>query len=249
MSAASDKPDVLADQEPVAGFRHWMAHNAWRFVLLFAGVLLPLAGFVALADEVHEFESFHFDAPLLWKMHGLHSPGLDQFFTLLSKLGYEWFLIPADVLIVLALLWRKRWREASFVAISFVGSALLNLGSKQFFQRDRPSLWESIAPESTFSFPSGHAMGSMTLAVTVALLAWNTRWRWPVLVLAPGFSVLVSVSRVYLGVHYPSDILAGWCAALVWVVGCFLVMFRRRHPWRHRPRAGVSAAQADRDGV
>ena len=249
MSAASDKPDVLAGQEPVAGFRHWMAHNAWRFVLLFAGVLLPLAGFVALADEVHEFESFHFDAPLLWKMHGLHSPGLDQFFTLLSKLGYEWFLIPADVLIVVALLWRKRWREASFVAISFVGSALLNLGSKQFFQRDRPSLWESIAPESTFSFPSGHAMGSMTLAVTVALLAWNTRWRWPVLVLAPGFSVLVSVSRVYLGVHYPSDILAGWCAALVWVVGCFLVMFRRRHPWRHRPRAGVSPSQADRDGV
>lgn len=249
MSAASDKPDVLAGQEPVAGFRHWMAHNAWRFVLLFAGVLLPLAGFVALADEVHEFESFHFDAPLLWKMHGLHSPGLDQFFTLLSKLGYEWFLIPADVLIVLALLWRKRWREASFVAISFVGSALLNLGSKQFFQRDRPSLWESIAPESTFSFPSGHAMGSMTLAVTVALLAWNTRWRWPVLVLAPGFSVLVSVSRVYLGVHYPSDILAGWCAALVWVVGCFLVMFRRRHPWRHRPRARVWPSQADRDGV
>ncbi|AHY59454.1 phosphatase PAP2 family protein [Stenotrophomonas rhizophila] len=249
MSAASDKPDVMAGQEPVAGFRHWMAHNAWRFVLLFAGVLLPLAGFVALADEVHEFESFHFDAPLLWKMHGLHSPGLDQFFTLLSKLGYEWFLIPADVLIVVALLWRKRWREASFVAISFVGSALLNLGSKQFFQRDRPSLWESIAPESTFSFPSGHAMGSMTLAVTVALLAWNTRWRWPVLVLAPGFSVLVSVSRVYLGVHYPSDILAGWCAALVWVVGCFLVMFRRRHPWRHRPLAGSSAAKADRDGV
>lgn len=249
MSAASDKPDVLAGREPVAGFRHWMAHNAWRFVLLFAGVLLPLAGFVALADEVHEFESFHFDAPLLWKMHGLHSPGLDQFFTLLSKLGYEWFLIPADVLIVVALLWGKRWREASFVAISFVGSALLNLGSKQFFQRDRPSLWESIAPESTFSFPSGHAMGSMTLAVTVALLAWNTRWRWPVLVLAPGFSVLVSVSRVYLGVHYPSDILAGWCAALVWVVGCFLVMFRRRHPWRHRRLAGLSAAKADCDGV
>ena len=234
MSAASDKPDVMAGQEPVAGFRHWMAHNAWRFVLLFAGVLLPLAGFVALADEVHEFESFHFDAPLLWKMHGLHSPGLDQFFTLLSKLGYEWFLIPADVLIVVALLWRKRWREASFVAISFVGSALLNLGSKQFFQRDRPSLWESIAPESTFSFPSGHAMGSMTLAVTLVLLAWNTRWRWPVALSAVTFAVLVSLSRVYLGVHYPSDILAGWCAALVWVVGCFLVMFRRRHPWRHR---------------
>ena len=234
MSAASDKPVALAEREPAAGFRHWMAHNAWRFALLFVGLLLPLAGFVALADEVHEFESFHFDAPLLWTLHGLHSPGLDRFFVLLSKLGYAWFLIPADVLIVLVLLWRKRWREATFVAICFVGSALLNMGSKQFFQRDRPSLWESIAPESTFSFPSGHAMGSMTLAITLVLLAWNTRWRWPVLVLAPSFSLLVSVSRVYLGVHYPSDILAGWCAALVWVVGCFLVMFRRGQPWRDR---------------
>lgn len=234
MSDARDKPAVLASPEPAAGFRHWMGRNAWRFVLLFVGVLLPLAGFVALADEVHELESIYFDAPLLWKMHGLHSPGLDAFFVLLSKLGYEWFLIPADVLIVSLLVWRKRWREASFVAICFVGSALLNLGSKRFFQRDRPSLWESIAPESTFSFPSGHAMGSMTLAVTLVLLAWNTRWRWPVALSAVTFAVLVSLSRVYLGVHYPSDILAGWCAALVWVVGCFLVMFRRRHPWRHR---------------
>ncbi|MEN5263838.1 phosphatase PAP2 family protein [Stenotrophomonas sp. TWI587] len=234
MSDALDKPAVLAAAEPAAGVRHWMGRNAWRFVLLFVGVLLPLAGFVALADEVHELEAIYFDDLLLWKLHALHSPGLDRFFVLLSKLGYEWFLIPADVLIVGLLAWRKRWREASFVAICFAGSALLNLGSKRFFQRDRPSLWESIAPESTFSFPSGHAMGSMTLAVTLVLLSWNTRWRWPVALSALTFAVLVSVSRMYLGVHYPSDILAGWCAALVWVVGCFLVMFRRRHPWRHR---------------
>jgi len=234
MSDALDKPAVLAAAEPAAGVRHWMGRNAWRFVLLFVGVLLPLAGFVALADEVHELEAIYFDDLLLWKLHALHSPGLDRFFVLLSKLGYEWFLIPADVLIVGLLAWRKRWREASFVAICFAGSALLNLGSKRFFQRDRPSLWESIAPESTFSFPSGHAMGSMTLAGTLVLLAWNTRWRWPVALAALTFAVLVSISRMYLGVHYPSDILAGWCAALVWVVGCFLVMFRRRHPWRHR---------------
>lgn len=134
------------------------------------------------------------------------------------------------------------------MAVSFVGSALLNMGSKHFFQRQRPSLWESIAPESTFSFPSGHAMGSMTLAVTLVLLAWNTRWRWPVLLLAPAFSLLVSVSRVYLGVHYPSDILAGWCAALVWVVGCYLVMFSRRHPWRRQDSPPATASEASSQG-
>lgn len=245
---APDKPAILAAPESASGFRHWMARNAWRLVLLFGGVLLPLAGFVALADEVHEFESFHFDAPLLWQMHGLHSPWLDRFFVLISKLGYEWFLIPADVLIIGVLLGYRRWREATFVAVSFVGSALLNMGSKQFFQRQRPSLWESIAPESTFSFPSGHAMGSMTLAVTLVLLAWNTRWRWPVLMLAPAFSLLVSVSRVYLGVHYPSDILAGWCAALVWVVGCYLVMFSRRHPWRRHGPPPAKASEAPTQG-
>lgn len=227
-----------APHEEAAGFRHWMARNAWRFALLFAGVLLPLAGFVALADEVHELESFYFDAPLLWRMHALASPGLDAFFVAMSKIGYQWGVIPVDVLIVFALLARRQWREGSFAALAFAGSALLNLSSKQLFQRDRPGLWESIAPETTFSFPSGHAMGSMTLAATVLLLAWPTRWRWPLLSAAIAFVVSVGLSRVYLGVHYPSDILGGWCAALAWTVGVYLVMFRQRHPWRRLRRDG-----------
>lgn len=241
MSDGLDKPAILAAHEQAAGFRHWMSRNAWRFVLLFAGVLLPLAVFVSLAEDVHEFEAFHFDAPLLWRLHGLHHPGLDRAVVLVTRLGYEWLLIPADVAIVILLLAWRRWREASFAALAFVGSALLNLGSKQLFQRDRPSLWESIAPESSYSFPSGHAMGTMTLACVAVLLAWNTRWRWPVAVAAPLFALLVGVSRVYLGVHYPSDILAGWCAALVWGVGCYLVMFRHRSPWRRRIRSAEAA--------
>ena len=97
-----------------------------------------------------------------------------------------------------------------FAAFATGGSALLNLAAKQAFARDRPSLWESIAPEHNYSFPSGHAMGSMTLAVALVLLAWNTRWRWPVVAAMAVFVPMVGLSRVYLGVHYPSDILAGW---------------------------------------
>ncbi|MBB4128991.1 undecaprenyl-diphosphatase [Xanthomonas translucens] len=232
MSAAPGE----APAERAAGVRHWLRRNAWRIGLLFAGVLLPLGVFVALADEVHELENVYFDEPLLWSMRALTSPGWDRFFSVVTEAGYQYGVIPLDTLIVLLLLGLRRWREAMFAAFSFVGSALLNLSAKQFFQRDRPSLWESIAPEHTFSFPSGHAMGSMTLASVLIALAWRTRWRWPVLLLAGTFALLVGVSRIYLGVHYPSDILGGWCAALVWVLGLYLLMFRgeRRPRWRRR---------------
>ena len=201
-------------------------------VLLFAGVLLPLWIFAELADEVHELEQFVFDDPILLKAHAYAGPGMDRFFILVSQLGYEGVIL-IDVAIVVALLVYRRWREAAFAAIAFSGSALLNLGSKQFFQRDRPSLWESISPEHTYSFPSGHAMGSMTLAMVVILLAWPTRWRWPLLVLASAFAVLVGYSRIHLGVHYPSDILGGWMAAIAWVTGVHLLLFRgARRPWQ-----------------
>lgn len=205
--------------------------NAWRIGLLFVGMLLPLWVFAELADEVHEMEQFVFDDPILLHANGLAGPGLDGFFVVVSKLGYEG-VIAVDLVLVLTLLALKHWREAIFAATAFLGSSLLNVGAKQFFQRDRPTLWESISPEDTFSFPSGHAMGSMTLVMTAILLAWPSRWRWPVLLLASAFAVLVGYSRVYLGVHFPSDILAGWMAGTAWVVGVYLVLFHvPGRPW------------------
>ena len=206
--------------------------NLGLLVLLFAGLLLPLWLFAELADEVHELERIAFDDALLVWLNGHAGPRLDAFFVFVSRIGYAWGVIPLDVAVSLALLGWRRWREATFAIVAFAGSALLNLATKAFFRRERPSLWESIAPEPTFSFPSGHAMGSMTLAAVVVLLCWNTRWRWPVLALAALFTGLVGLSRLYLGVHYPSDVLAGWAAGLAWASGAYLVLFRRRRPWR-----------------
>lgn len=206
-----------------------------RLLLLFVGVLLPLWGFAELADEIREGEPFVFDAPILLFAHGLANAGFDRAFLLFSVLGYEWGVVPVDIALVLVLGWRRHVREALFAGLALGGSALLNLTTKQLFARERPSLWESIAPEATFSFPSGHAMGSMTLAWVGLLLAWRTPWRWPVAIGLLGFTVLVGLSRVYLGVHYPSDILAGWTAASVWTVCCFFTVFQHhRHPWQSR---------------
>lgn len=204
-----------------------------RLLLVFVGVLLPLWGFGELAEDLHEGEVFFFDAPLLQFAHALAGDGWNRFFVQMSALGYLYGVMPADVVVVLFLGVRQKLREGLFAGFAIIGSALLNLGAKHLFARERPSLWESIAPESSFSFPSGHAMGSMTLACVLVFLAWHTRWRWLALLASLIFVVLVGLSRVYLGVHYPSDILAGWAAALTWTAAMYLLVFPHgRRPWQ-----------------
>lgn len=201
-----------------SAFRLVVAHRA-RVALLFIGVLGPLVLFGALADEVWEREPMPFDVPVLEAMRALHTPARDAFMTAVTKLGYAWGVVPVAVALPLVLAARRRPRPALYAAVALAGTSLLNLGAKAFFGRDRPALWASIAPESTCSFPSGHAMGSMGLVVVLCVLAWPTRARWAVVGLGAVFVLLVGVSRVYLGVHYPSDILAGWAAALAWTLG------------------------------
>lgn len=215
--------------------RSFLQRHGWRLLLLFVGLLLPLWGFSELADEVREAEAFPFDAPVLQFARDMARDGYDRWFLLFSAIGYAYGVVPFDIALVAALAWRRRFRESVFAAAALAGSALLNLAAKRVFARERPSLWESISPEHTYSFPSGHAMGSMTLAVVLALLAWPTRWRWFVLCAMAFFVSMVGLSRVYLGVHYPSDILAGWAAASVWAVGCYgLAFYGHLRPWQSR---------------
>jgi membrane-associated phospholipid phosphatase len=227
-------------QEARFGAAFLRAHGG-RLLLVFAGVFAPLWAFGALAETLHEGEAFFFDVPLLEAIHALAGTGLDRAFLLVTQAGYAWGVVPLDVALVFALVLCRRKREGLFAAVSIIGSMLLNIAAKHSFLRARPDLWESIRPETTYSFPSGHAMGSMTLAMVLVLLCWSVRtpwgwgWRWPVTVLASAFVVLVGVSRIYLGVHYPSDILAGWAAASVWVVGVYgLVFYGSLRPWQPR---------------
>jgi undecaprenyl-diphosphatase len=225
-------PALKEDARVAAAF---LRRHGWRLALLFAGVLLPLWAFAELGDEVREAEAFAFDRPILLAANAMARTGFDRLFLFFSAIGYEYGVVPVDIVLVLGLALRRFHRESVFAAVACIGSALLNVAAKAAYARARPSLWESIAPETNYSFPSGHAMGSMTLALVLVLLAWRTRWRWPVLAAMAACVPMVGLSRVYLGVHWPSDILAGWAAATAWTVGAYLLVFRGTfRPWRKR---------------
>ena len=199
-------------------------------LLLFVCLLLPLWGFASLVGEVHKKEVFPFDGPMLKTLHSMATPALNRFFELMSELGYRWGVVPVDGAVVVFLAASRRFRDSLFFGIAVCGSAILNVVAKHHYARMRPDLWISLTPETTYSFPSGHAMGSMTLGVALILLWWPTRGRWPVIIASTTFIILVALSRVYLGVHYPSDILAGWTAAMAWTYGMYLLVDQRAPP-------------------
>ena len=140
---------VAAVREDARFGAAFLRRHGLRILLFFIGVLLPLWGFGELADELREGEAFFFDDPLLNAAHALGNRGFDHFFVAISALGYQWGVVPFNVLMLLWLGFKRWLREGLFAGVAVIGSALLNLGAKQLWARERPSLWESIAPEAT----------------------------------------------------------------------------------------------------
>ncbi len=208
----------------------------------FLAVLVPFVLLGALAEEILEGHGLPFDEPILRWFHAQATPARDRYIVAITTLGGPVPMAVCEAIAVAALfLWQKR-REAMFLAIAGGGAALLNVCAKLIFSRHRPQLWETIVTEKSFSFPSGHSIGSMSFAAALTLLAWRTRWRWPLAIGALSFAITIGLTRLYLGVHYPSDVAAGWCAALVWVGGVYTIQRWRRR--RSRNDAGSSLSPA-----
>ncbi len=188
-----------------------------RLLVAFLGFLIPVLGFVKLAVEVRERERPWLDAVVLSWLYGISSPFLTHFFIFITTIGDALLVAPTTVITGLYLLYVKRRRQATLLLFGVGGATLINLILKSIFQRPRPGIWQHLVEETGYSFPSGHAMASSALAFALILLFWQTRWRWWVLITVIVYVLLVGVSRLYLGVHYPSDIVGGWCISIAWV--------------------------------
>ena len=177
--------------------------------------------FAELADEVVEGDSRRFDRAVLLWIHSNFPGWLDGPMRLVTALGYYWVVFPLLAVAVLAF-YRKDWKlSAILLVVSTWGSIVLTTVLKAIFERSRPELFDSGYTASFYSFPSGHATVAVGFYGMLALLlAYRLRGyaRWLVAACGVSLVLLIGFSRLYLGVHYPTDVLAGYLAALLWLV-------------------------------
>ncbi|GAB4369482.1 MAG: phosphatase PAP2 family protein [Elainellaceae cyanobacterium] len=198
--------------------RQWFYRN-WQSLLLTGfGLYLPLLIFILLTVQIWQYEGgLSWDISILMAIHATAQQRLDKIATLLTQLGTEWGVFPATIIVAFGLLYFRRWRSLIYWLLTLVGGGALNIIAKALLHRVRPSLWEYPAL-ADFSFPSGHATSSMLFVLALVVLTWQSRWCWWILPIGIAFVGAIGWTRLYLGVHYPSDILAGWMMAIAWAI-------------------------------
>lgn len=211
--------------------------------VLLAGFLAAagLWGFVELAEVARGSQAHDLDTAILLLFRTAGRPDdprgpawLEEAMRDITSLGSTVVLVLIVAATILYLLILGRARSAAFVLVAVGGGQLLSMVLKLGIERPRPELVSHIVEVYTPSFPSGHAMLAavtyLTLGAMLARIVPGRLTKVYVLGLAVLITLLVGSSRLYLGVHWPSDVLAGWCAGFAWAVLCWLAvrLFARR---------------------
>jgi undecaprenyl-diphosphatase len=214
--------------------RQWWRDAGWNEWIVLAGMgvfSLAVWAFIELADDAPEGDYLALESKILRSFRQATDPGvgigphwLPEVARDLTALGSTVVLTLLILLVMTALAFRRRYRTALFIVGATIGGALLSISLKSVFGRERPTVVPHLMVETSLSFPSGHSMLSSVVYFTLgaALAATVKRRREKTFfVLAAAFlSFVVGVSRVYMGVHYPTDVLAGWAAGTAWALLC-----------------------------
>ncbi|MDI4645763.1 phosphatase PAP2 family protein [Cohnella hashimotonis] len=182
-------------------------------------------GLIALLVGFHRLNAF--DRSIIRFMQGFETPGLSQVMKFFTAIGAGLPVTAIAVAIAMLLFFvLKHRRELILFVFALAGSQLLNVVLKLAFHRERPDI-HRIIQVSGYSFPSGHSMGAFSLYGISAYLLWKhvpAKWGRSVLIAASAALVLaIGVSRIYLGVHYPSDVLGGYLASAFWLASSIWV--------------------------
>jgi undecaprenyl-diphosphatase len=179
-----------------------------------------------LAEEVMEGDTVQFDAAIRTAVHNHATPTLTAIMQVFSFLGSVGWVLFFGLLIICVCFYFKRRRMAGFLAIAMVGASTLDTVLKLAFHRVRPIAYFGTSPRS-YSFPSGHALGSLCfygiLAAVLSDRITSRKQKFFVWLTAALLVASIGFSRIYLGVHYPSDVIAGYLAGAVWVTAVTIV--------------------------
>ena len=214
---------------------NWRGRIGWIEITVLAALLLGVVGFWAIGEVVERTvngNSLDVRLLLAFRQPGNLAvpigPAWGQTVARdITALGGGTVLVLLTAVLTIYLLLEGRRLLALFIFVSVAGGGVVSIILKETWNRPRPSVVPHLTSISQASFPSGHSLlSSVTYFTLAALVTWTTpRWRTKIFLLtAAGVLVaLIGISRVYLGVHYPTDVLAGWCVGITWAVGCCFV--------------------------
>ncbi|MGQ0713931.1 MAG: phosphatase PAP2 family protein [Gemmatimonadaceae bacterium] len=228
-----------------AGQRLWFRRRGdttWTWAWVIGGYLAAVIAGALFAQLMRRTGNWNqglsWERELMLAMHVRWAEPLDSLLLVLPWLGTNITLIP---LVVVVAIWLVAKRDRPDLAMHLVvvqlGSFTLNAVLKDIFDRPRPELWEARGQHAWAAFPSGHAIASVSVLLTAALLLRLERgWRWPMRVAAV-LLVFSLYSRLYLGVHWPTDVVGGVIVGFVWLATTYIA-FRRPHISKMAPGAG-----------
>ncbi len=191
-------------------------------------VAISIVIFAKLAEDVWFREGFSWDAPIILGIHSLSNPTLDALMKLVTQTGSAGAI--AIVLILAGwFFWKHRQVDAFSILSAFGGAVGINALLKLIFARPRPYLFPPLVVETDFSFPSGHVTAAVAVYGFIAFLLWKNRHRvWAVL--SAMWVLAVAFSRIYLGVHYPSDTLAAMAFTSLWLIAVLYIRSKFIYP-------------------
>ena len=207
-----------------------------RLVLILVLFALVLGVFYYITDEIVLEKETGFDVKVFQFLSFIKGPAAQNIMLFFTFFGSSWFLLPAYILLSGYFLFFKKQRSQSLnVGAVGISSAGLLFLLKNIFQRPRPAeqLLKHIA---NYSYPSGHSFSSFTFCGIIMYLVWISNLRKPVKWLCSiglfVFATMVALSRVFFHVHYPSDVLAGFCLSVMWLTICYVILIKWNVPGR-----------------
>lgn len=214
-------------------------------ISLLIGLAAALATLVFLGwliDQVFEGDSVQFDEATRAAVHEFASPAMTVLMRGLSFVGSTIALTIGTIIVVIVFARYRLGREAKLFTLTMIGAALLNITLKLTFKRARPTPFFDLLPPETYSFPSGHSLASCcffgALAAILAARIKRKRARAIVWIVASVMFLSIGLSRIYLGVHHTTDVIAGFAAAFVWIM---VVRFVEVQIARRRKRRQLAA--------